>query len=695
MAPMTKKDFGDILDDISLVTDLADNVANSKKLLKAMGNMDDFLFTSTVKVAGKTMTVVSALSAFIEIGNLSEELRKNPQKKNEIINKQFGIAIEFAAPFLAAAAFGGPAGMFVSIGTSVLKALYDINEAKRVEAYEKKIKEEYAKIKGITAFRNTRYNDMGFKYYRNYVYSPKQWIMPKGAKVSRDLNFPGEKWCANLVELITKLRDFEKINSARVSRATNQIKWTYIILSSGYISITGIHGINGNAKLGIKGITLPDPLIIPEVLDKQLGLVKNGTKVVSEGFDVQEIGEGAFKNYKGIKRVQIQGTKKFIFIRASAFEGSSITEINIPASVIGIEKRAFADCKSLTKVTVLASLNLKVEGDSFKNTRLDETSRASIARALARRDKFFENLMATSRNLYPSPLAAATAQKTAAQKTTAQKAATQKTAAQKAAAQKAAAQKAAAQKAAAQKAAAQKAAAQKAAAQRAAAQKAAAQRAAAQKAAAQRAAAQRAVPKKPVAKTTAKPVPKKPVAKPTKKPVPKKPIAKTTAKPVPKKPVAKPTTKPVPKKPVAKITAKPVPKKPVAKTAAKPVPKKPVAKTTAKPVPKKPVAKTTAKPVPKKPVAKTTVKPVPKKPVATTAATPPVLKRGMKGEAVRKLQSELNRVFPSYSKLAVDGSFGPATEAVIKQFQKRSGITIGGTVGPNTRAKLIKAGVRF
>ncbi|GAB3475241.1 peptidoglycan hydrolase-like protein with peptidoglycan-binding domain [Amycolatopsis cihanbeyliensis] len=68
--------------------------------------------------------------------------------------------------------------------------------------------------------------------------------------------------------------------------------------------------------------------------------------------------------------------------------------------------------------------------------------------------------------------------------------------------------------------------------------------------------------------------------------------------------------------------------------------------------------------------------------------TRPVLKRGSRGQPVRDLQAFLNRVYPAYSQLVVDGIFGPATERVVKEFQRRSGIAVDGIVGKHTWAKL-------
>jgi hypothetical protein len=66
----------------------------------------------------------------------------------------------------------------------------------------------------------------------------------------------------------------------------------------------------------------------------------------------------------------------------------------------------------------------------------------------------------------------------------------------------------------------------------------------------------------------------------------------------------------------------------------------------------------------------------------------PTIRKGVKGELVRDLQGTLNRNYPAYSKLTIDGNFGPGTEKVVKEFQKRSGLTPDGVVGPQTWAKL-------
>lgn len=83
--------------------------------------------------------------------------------------------------------------------------------------------------------------------------------------------------------------------------------------------------------------------------------------------------------------------------------------------------------------------------------------------------------------------------------------------------------------------------------------------------------------------------------------------------------------------------------------------------------------------------------PVSSKPKPPPSAGPRTLNRGDTGQDVRTLQKLLNDKFPSYSRLVVDGVFGPATEAVIEEFQRKNKITPSGDYGPKTRAALEKA----
>lgn len=61
-----------------------------------------------------------------------------------------------------------------------------------------------------------------------------------------------------------------------------------------------------------------------------------------------------------------------------------------------------------------------------------------------------------------------------------------------------------------------------------------------------------------------------------------------------------------------------------------------------------------------------------------------LLMRGSTGDAVRRLQDRLNRDYPRYSRLVVDGDFGPATEGVVREFQRRANLLVDGIAGPAT-----------
>lgn len=67
----------------------------------------------------------------------------------------------------------------------------------------------------------------------------------------------------------------------------------------------------------------------------------------------------------------------------------------------------------------------------------------------------------------------------------------------------------------------------------------------------------------------------------------------------------------------------------------------------------------------------------------------------MTGSDIKRIQSELNRIFPTYSKLVVDGKFGAATDKVVREFQRRAGLVQDGRVGPATRARMAAYGLKL
>lgn len=79
------------------------------------------------------------------------------------------------------------------------------------------------------------------------------------------------------------------------------------------------------------------------------------------------------------------------------------------------------------------------------------------------------------------------------------------------------------------------------------------------------------------------------------------------------------------------------------------------------------------------------------------------LKRGDRGPRVAQLQAALMAVFPAYasnlgsksSPTRPDGSYGPATEAAVEEFQRRAGVKVDGKVGPQTTRRLQDYGINL
>lgn len=74
-------------------------------------------------------------------------------------------------------------------------------------------------------------------------------------------------------------------------------------------------------------------------------------------------------------------------------------------------------------------------------------------------------------------------------------------------------------------------------------------------------------------------------------------------------------------------------------------------------------------------------------PAGAPNAARPVLRRGATGEHVRYLQGRINAIYRTHA-VDVDGSFGPATDRAVRQFQLDRGLAVDGIVGPNTWKEL-------
>jgi hypothetical protein len=73
-------------------------------------------------------------------------------------------------------------------------------------------------------------------------------------------------------------------------------------------------------------------------------------------------------------------------------------------------------------------------------------------------------------------------------------------------------------------------------------------------------------------------------------------------------------------------------------------------------------------------------------PVDPSGETRPTLKRGSNGEYVKELQRLLTGRGYSVGSCGIDGDFGRATEAALKEFQRDCGLTADGICGPKTWA---------
>lgn len=113
----------------------------------------------------------------------------------------------------------------------------------------------------------------------------------------------------------------------------------------------------------------------------------------------------------------------------------------------------------------------------------------------------------------------------------------------------------------------------------------------------------------------------------------------------------------------------------------------PVAEPEPAPAPAQPTEPT---PGPVNPAEPASPAPAPKPPEEViVSVSVPQLQNGASGQSVRSVQILLNQKFSASPPLAVDGEFGPATEATVKEFQTVHHVTVDGVVGPQTWGVLL------
>lgn len=68
----------------------------------------------------------------------------------------------------------------------------------------------------------------------------------------------------------------------------------------------------------------------------------------------------------------------------------------------------------------------------------------------------------------------------------------------------------------------------------------------------------------------------------------------------------------------------------------------------------------------------------------SSAQTSGLLRRGTRSPQVRELQRVLNAWYPTETRLAEDGIYGPKTEGRVRYLQERADLVVDGIAGPNT-----------
>lgn len=134
---------------------------------------------------------------------------------------------------------------------------------------------------------------------------------------------------------------------------------------------------------------------------------------------------------------------------------------------------------------------------------------------------------------------------------------------------------------------------------------------------------------------------------------------------------------------VNRATTEPIPTTPKNRPEPKPVKPPKRSSTPKKPVKKSPPQRQSATSRPRRKPRPSQATSSPKKPnIQYTATGFPILRLGMRGSEVLKLQKHLRTL--GFLKTGIDGDFGPQTETAVKALQKRNGLEADGVVGGST-----------
>ena len=132
-----------------------------------------------------------------------------------------------------------------------------------------------------------------------------------------------------------------------------------------------IFEVDGSGVVTLKaGATAKGAITIPtNATAVGQGLFRSNLAVTSVNFsNVIKIGASACFGTTNLTSVTLNKVEE---IEATAFANSGLTELTLPATIKTIARTAFANCKGLTKVTVLATTPPAVQANTFNGINAD------------------------------------------------------------------------------------------------------------------------------------------------------------------------------------------------------------------------------------------------------------------------------------------------------------------------------------